>query len=741
LIFAPLAFGSVHVWAYAVIEISVFLLLAFLAAGRILTQPRFEWVKTPANGFLIFFLILIGIQFIPLPMSWIAAASPKTADLKIRAAKIIMEAETAGMTKSPETYPALDFPRISRFSRFIHTPHSAQREFLKLAAYLGMFFLVINTVDSINRMNILVLAIVFLGLFEALYAIIEVFSANPMVWWWKSRAGAGRYATGTFIGSNHFAGYMEMAFCMTWGYALTLKKKTPRMVSGLGGSRAAFQRILGWFSPESLKPRKIFYLFAAAVMGISLLLSASRGGILSVGLGIAVTAVVFFLRTRKMTFVLAALALGFFTLGYGLSIGMDPTLEKFEKTQGFFQRMDVSKTLVPMIADYPVMGVGWGNFPDLYPRYAAIDRGRIRYYNGYAHNDWLEAGAEMGIAGLLIMVAAYGAYMVRLIRIWRKRNNAFAVGVGAGVTAAVAALGCHSLFDFNMHIPANPLTLAAIMGLGVVAVHHRGNAYNLSFFFRKGRIKATPIKRFLLIPIILALAACLIRPAAAHFLAEVYCPTEHNSTVNLNTAPDIAAISRAILFRPENEAYYRKQAHCWLEAEQPNETTDEKASRYDRAAAALEIAVRLNPADASGWRDLGDLCRQRTLDGYAYLIKWIPLADQCYDMAAQCAPYSDDILFNAAWYWVWRAGLLPEERPEEKSKNITGPGALTQADGIRKFQSLFSRYLVQNPSKWNPCVDRVKTYFSQDAVVLGIVPEANEEMKKQVLQYLVGKEP
>jgi len=47
-------------------------------------------------------------------------------------------------------------------------------------------------------------------LFEALYAIFQVFSDTPMVWWWKSRFGGGGRASGTFIGSNHFAGYMEM---------------------------------------------------------------------------------------------------------------------------------------------------------------------------------------------------------------------------------------------------------------------------------------------------------------------------------------------------------------------------------------------------------------------------------------------------------------------------------------------------------------------------------------------------
>ena len=732
LIFAPLAFGSVHVWAYAAIEIIVFALLGIFCVGRILTQPRFEWVKTPANGFLILLLVLIGIQWVPMPRSWTAAVSPKTVELRDRADAVLSDVRIA-LGQSPTD----DFSRLSRFfsfssfSRLLHSPHPAMREGLKLAGYLAMFFLTINALDSVRRMHILVLVVVFLGLFEALYAIGQVFGQNPAVWWWKSRAGGGRYATGTFIGSNHFAGYMEMAFCMTWGYALTLKTRTGRMVSGLGGWRAGVQRVLGWFSPESARPLKLFFLFAAAVMGLALMLSASRGAILSVCSAMAVTAGLFWWKTKKLRFAGAILAMGLLTLGYALFVGIDPTLEKFENTQSFHDRMAVSRTLAPMIADYPAAGVGWGNFPDIYPRYAVLGQ-NVAYYNGYAHNDWLEAATELGLAGAALMVLAYGACLMFLIRIWKRRNNAFAVGIGAGVLAAAICLGLHSLVDFNMHIPANPLTLAALFGLGGAAVHHRGNDYTLSFLYRKGGFAAPRPLRIMLAVLIAGAAVLMIRPAASHLVAEIICPTEHNSTLNLEKDLSEAAVIRAVSWSAQNPQYHRRLARIARDRADALENPKDQALDYDRAAASLVEALGLSPSNALAWHDLADLYLQRKGDGYAYLTTWVPLADRCFDMAVFCAPYSRDILFNAAWHGVWRAGLLPVDMT---------PGVdMTRDQGIEKFQDMFQRYLSQNPGHWKRCVERVRTYFPDDAVVLGIVPEENEDMMRSVLTEIVKRE-
>lgn len=222
LIFAPLAFGSVHVWAYCLVEFGVFSLLALWFVGKLLLakSDTLEWVKTPVNLVLVLLLVLIGMQMVPLPSSWIAFFSPRTFADKMQLFEV--------MTKATDS--ATQVPSWISLCYYLHP---ALVEWLKLAAYMGMFFLVLNTARSKRQINILVYVLILVGLFEAVYAVFQVFSVTPKVWWWKSRSGGGRYASGTFIVSNHFAGYMEMCpIACFWFYdrpEKTVKKAFARI--------------------------------------------------------------------------------------------------------------------------------------------------------------------------------------------------------------------------------------------------------------------------------------------------------------------------------------------------------------------------------------------------------------------------------------------------------------------------------------------------------------------------------
>ncbi|MFO7964088.1 MAG: O-antigen ligase family protein, partial [Desulfobacterales bacterium] len=745
IMFAPLAFGAVHVWAYSFVEIVIFALAALYALGKICEKGKkeFTWVKTPIGLLLAGIPAIIALQLVPMPLSWMEAISPNTAALKSHAAAIvekINEVENSNLkAESPNGSPSTNrslftvhrsqsnpSPITHKPSPITHNVHGTLRQALKLLAYLTLFFLVLNTVNTKRRMDILLLAVIAMGLFEALYAVSQVFSLSPRVLWWQSRAGGGRYASGTFIGSNHFAGYMEMTLCMAWGYVLTLKKKTTRMEAGLGGARARFQRLLGRFSPESAAPLKIVFVAAAVVMGVALLLSASRGGILSISMAMLVMAGLFLSRKKQAGIGLMSLAFCLFTFVYGLSVGIDPTLEKFEKTQGLNGRIALSRSLIPMLMDYPVTGVGWGNNPDLFAQYEPGGRA-ADYYNGNPHNDWLEAGTELGLPGLALMLAAFFVLFVRMARVWRRRRNAYAVGVTAGALAAMVAIGLHSLVDFNMHTPANPLTLAVVLGLGFVALHHRGHGYGVTFFYRTARVPLPKRIKPAVCLAVIAGAGALMWAAGAHWAAEAACATEKNSTFNLNRDLAPADIERAMARNPLNAEYPYRLAVHHLQAAQGS------GGDADAAVSLLKTAVMNNPARGKYWHALAAACRSRDDDLYRYLRVWIPLADECHDTAVFLSPRDGTILAGASRYWVWRAGLLPEEAA------AGGSAALTREAGIAKFQGLFRRYLALRPYRWKRCVDFVSGYFGDHGVVLGILPVEDLELRGRVVRYLVKK--
>ena len=270
-------------------------------------------------------------------------------------------------------------------------------------------------------------------------------------------------------------------------------------------------------------------------MGVAILLSASRGGILSLGVTMLLTAVLFLSKKTHRKYGGLALCLCLAILTYGLHVGIDPTLDKFENPNSLYERLHITRTIIPMIQDYPVSGVGLGNFRHVYPRYID-DYDRVAS-SGYAHNDWVEAGTETGWLGLGLILLAFGVYLVKMIRIWRRRRDLHALGIGAGAMAGLLAIGLHSYFDFNMHIPANPITLAALMAVGYAAVHRQGHGVSESFFYPKREIPLTRFRQYALLGLAVLVSGFAVGSTGKHFLAEAVCPTEWNSTMNLNWSP------------------------------------------------------------------------------------------------------------------------------------------------------------------------------------------------------------
>jgi O-antigen ligase len=91
----------------------------------------------------------------------------------------------------------------------------------------------------------------------------------------------------------------------------------------------------------------------------------------------------------------------------------------------------------------------------------------------HAHDDYAEILATTGALGFVVSLVPLLCGLVALARnavgpmgepmSWRRR----AFKMAALTSLAIAMI--HALVDFNFFIPANPITLAAILGAAVVA--------------------------------------------------------------------------------------------------------------------------------------------------------------------------------------------------------------------------------------------------------------------------------
>jgi hypothetical protein len=117
-------------------------------------------------------------------------------------------------------------------------------------------------------------------------------------------------------------------------------------------------------------------------------------------------------------------------------------------------------------AEHPLTGAGPGQ-ADLRARGAD---GGTRIF-GYAHNEYAQVAAELGLVGLALLAALLVA-LARLL--WSARAAGPPVEGWAGVVAATVAFAVHSGFDFVWHLPAVVLTVTLLAGVILPAPHGAG---------------------------------------------------------------------------------------------------------------------------------------------------------------------------------------------------------------------------------------------------------------------------
>ncbi len=198
-------------------------------------------------------------------------------------------------------------------------------------------------------------------------------------------------------------------------------------------------------------------LFAVVPIG-ALFLSASRGGIVSFGVELAVLALVMILRRTagKQLFagatVLLLALLMVSWLGVGQLLQRFSSFQSLEATAG--KRASMRRDTWQIFLHHPVAGTGLGTLQIVYPPYESLYDGKIV---NHTHNDYLEALAETGFLGGLCCAWFLGVLFGESLKRFRQPNNSFAGTLQLSGLVACSGFLVHSLVDFNLHIPSNAL--------------------------------------------------------------------------------------------------------------------------------------------------------------------------------------------------------------------------------------------------------------------------------------------
>jgi O-antigen ligase len=197
-------------------------------------------------------------------------------------------------------------------------------------------------------------------------------------------------------------------------------------------SRSMPQRWVRWSCAVSV----VLILAAMAVSG-------SRGGFL--GLIAMVLVMIWHSKRRLLTLILVACVGGALLAISPVSPVGRLLHPSASDDGGKAVRLVMWSAAWRMFCDNPVLGVGYGNFRVVAPRYVNQDVG----HDFLAHSEYLELLSEMGLPGLLALVGTFVASFVTLHRVRRSAKRCgsrFLINAALGIQTGLIGYAISILF-------------------------------------------------------------------------------------------------------------------------------------------------------------------------------------------------------------------------------------------------------------------------------------------------------
>jgi O-antigen ligase len=355
--------------------------------------------------------------------------------------------------RHPEDVGTHSIPLVSSLS---FDPYSTRFILVQTAALLIYLAAVLVFTDTPKRLRLLVRTITVFGFFLAIFGLTQSFTSPDKVYWIRDMPQS--QAFGPFINRHHFAGYMELALALPLALV---------------------------FTGSIEREKKFIYLFAAGLMAVALIMTNSRGGLISLFAELLFLVATMGLRRRhkhkkreseehkpriKSAAMKAGLALALVVALFGgvVLLGGEEALTRMvgsvntdDPTTG---RAHFWSVTVDIIKHHPWVGTGLGAFGVVYTGY---DSRNGMYRLEQAHNDYLQVLSDGGILGAVLGLF----FVVSLFRMGfarRESRDDFRRGVATGALAGCFAVLVHSFFDFTLHTPANALLFLVLAALATM---------------------------------------------------------------------------------------------------------------------------------------------------------------------------------------------------------------------------------------------------------------------------------
>lgn len=334
--------------------------------------------------------------------------------------------------------PSLLFPLVAfavlaaaqLIFRLTASPFTTRIELQLLLAVLIVFFLAAQAFRTLADWRKFAWFVMIFAFLVAGLGILQHLTFNGKLYWFREMHYGG-IPFGPYVNRNHFAGFAELVLPMSF---------VPLLLGKVRRERLAIVAML-------------------AIIPLSaLLLSASRGGIISFGAELAFLVLVLLLQRTAGRHLVAGgvvLLLAFLTVSW---LGVTQILSRFSSLQTLEVSQDKRASMRHgtwnIFLDHPLLGTGLGTLQQVYPPYETLYDGKVV---NHTHNDYLEALANTGLLGGLCCAWFLATLFIGALRFLKSGSHSFANILRLCGWTACWGLLVHSLVDFNLHIPANLL--------------------------------------------------------------------------------------------------------------------------------------------------------------------------------------------------------------------------------------------------------------------------------------------
>ena len=331
-------------------------------------------------------------------------------------------------------------------------PYATRLAVVQLFVYFIFFAAALVFVNNQKRLQKIVFITIIFSSTMGFYGILQRLADFENIYGIRPPGQAIPFAS--FVNQHHFAAFMEMTIGVTLGLV---------------------------FGKATKKDKRLLLIIAVVIMGMALVFTSSRGGMLSLlgVLGFVIAAN--WLKksdggkqknySRNFAFIGGGLALILVLFGSVLLLGGGDSLAR---VVGLFASDDVSngrthfwRIALKIFLDYPLLGAGLDSFGAAFTRYDTWN-GIFRVEQ--AHNDYLQILADAGIAGFACVAAFIFLLFKQGFKVIADATDSFRKNAAIGALAGCFGILIHSFFDFPLRTPSNAFYFLTLTVLATASI-------------------------------------------------------------------------------------------------------------------------------------------------------------------------------------------------------------------------------------------------------------------------------